>query len=160
QNGTMRNPGMTGNNPDASVRPDLGIPPSGTIEIVIMSPGDGSTLSTNAPIDVVAQIHVIMGTDFVDPATVKTALVPDGQTAPIPTAALVGPVNSDMYKGQISLANAKSGNYVLTVTAATSSGVSAQQSVHIAVDAGPQIVVVAPIPGGHYKGGMVVLLSA
>jgi hypothetical protein len=149
-------------NPDASTttRPDLGIPPSGTVQITILSPGDGALESTNAPIDVSAEIKVVMGTDFIEPSSVKTALVPDGSTMPVATGALVGPIGSDQYKGQLGLAGVKSGTYVLTVSAATSSGIAAQQQVHIAVDSGPQIIVVSPVPGGHYKGGIVVLLSA
>jgi hypothetical protein len=149
-------------NPDASSsgRPDLGIPASGTVSITILSPGDNALLSTNAPIDVSAEIKVVMGTDFIEPSSVKTSLVPDGSTMPVATGALVGPIGSDQYKGQLSLAGVKSGTYVLVVTAATSSGIATQQQVHISVDSGPQIVVVSPVPGGHYKGGIVVLLAA
>jgi hypothetical protein len=141
--------------PDGSVPP-----PSGKVQVTIQDPSDGALLTTNSPASVTAEIKVVDGTDFIEPSSVVAKLTATGSSTVVSSTTLVGPVGSNLYRGQLSLAGIKLGEYVLTVSAATQSGAADQMSVTIKLDNGPQIVVISPVPGGHYKGGLIVQLSA
>lgn len=140
-------------------RPDVGAP-SGRVVVNIQAPGEGSQLNTNSPINISSTIEVVDGTDFIDPASVKTTLVLVNSTAVVSQGTLVGPVGSNTYRGLLSTVGLKQGNYILTVSATTSAGVSGEAHVGISIDNGPQLIVISPVPGGHYKGGIIVQVVA
>jgi len=150
---------MLSSNTDAAVRRDVGIAP-GTINVEITSPADGSMLTTSAPANILAKITVVGNGDFIDPTSVVAKLTPEGASNIVGQTALVGPVGSDQYKGELSLAGLKLGRYILTVSASTTNGASDQAQVKLSLDNGPQIIVLSPLPGGHYKGGVVVQVVA
>ncbi|HVZ74105.1 MAG TPA: Ig-like domain-containing protein [Polyangia bacterium] len=144
--------------------PDVNLgTPSGKVAITIVSPAaSGATLSTDAPVDVTAKVTISMGTDVVDPQTVRATIAPaDTPTALIATVPLVGPssTTADQYVGKLPLTGLKTGTYTITVTARGSSNQSGAASVNIKIDAGPLITVLSPVPGQHYKGSLVVLVA-
>jgi hypothetical protein len=131
---------------------DAGVP-SGTVEIAIESPADGTILSVNAPADVSAKVTIKDGTDLVDPSTVRVSLVGLGGSSAAP---LVGPSGDNLFTGKLSLAGLASGDYTLTVTARSSTNLQGSKSVSVKIDGGPTITVLSPIPGHHYKGSIIV----
>jgi hypothetical protein len=134
--------------------------PSGKVQIVIDTPMADVIESSNAPIDVMAHVSVVTGSDVIDPASVHVAIVARGGTAMLTMGKLVGPAGADVYRGQVSVAGLNAGNYTLLVTAATTTGIGGQKAVDIVIDSGPTIIVVSPAPGGHYKNGLQVQIIA
>jgi hypothetical protein len=142
---------------DASTVPTLdGSNASGSIVITIQSPTAGAILSSNAAANVSAKIMVMNGTDIIDPATVVASLSVTGSTTIVTTAPLVGPSSDDVYAGKLSLLGVPTGDYTITVGAASSSGARASKQVEIKIDAGPVITVLSPVAGQHYKGSLIV----
>lgn len=135
--------------------PDAG-PPSGTVSITIQSPMGGSLLSSGAAADVAAKITVMGGTDVIDPASVRASLAGMGIAGAVSAAPLVGPTGDNLYTGKLSVAGLPSGTYTLTITAQSSTGVAGTASEMVSLDAGPQITVISPLPGKHYKGSLIV----
>jgi len=134
--------------------------PSGTVLVQIQSPMDGTRLSTNAAADVSAKITIGAGTDLVDPATVLATLTAKNSVSVLSSAPLVGPSGDSAYVGKLSLAGLKTGSYTITVSAASSTGTRGSAQVTIDLDAGPQITVLSPIPGHHYKDNLIVQIVA
>jgi hypothetical protein len=131
--------------------------PNGTVVIAIQSPAADTLLSVNAAADVAAKITMSMGaTDVVDPSTVRASLVPMGVAGSVSAAPLVGPTGMNLFSGKLSLAGLGTGDYVLTVTASSSAGVSGSASINVKIDGGPRITVISPIAGHHYKGGLII----
>jgi hypothetical protein len=134
-------------------------PANGTVMIAIQSPGGGSLLSGNASVAVAAKVFVpAPGTDVIDPATVRVSLIGMGGSGAVSSAPLVGPTGGDhtLFTGNLSLAGLPTGSYTLTITAQSSAGVPGSASEMVAIDAGPKITVISPLPGHHYKGSLVV----
>jgi hypothetical protein len=127
--------------------------PSGTVTIAIQSPTMGAILSSNAAGDVAAKVTITGGTDVVDPATVRVALVSGMVT--VSAAPLVGPSGDNLYTGKISLAGLATGDYTLVVSARSSTNAAGAASVTIKIDGGPVITVLSPLAGHHYKGSLV-----
>jgi hypothetical protein len=160
KNPTMRpgtvTPGDKPGTTDPTPIVDAGTP-SGTVVVTILSPMTDSLLSTNGPADVSARITIDQGTDVVDPATVRMSLS-DAAGQTLSAGPLVGPVGVDEFRGRLSLAGLKSGEYTITVTARSSTGAAGQSTVKIKLDGGPSIIVLSPIPGRHYKQSLIVQL--
>jgi hypothetical protein len=136
--------------------------PSGTVAITILSPLPtlpSGPLSSNGPVSVSARVTITGGTDFVDPSTVIATLTKKGDTAVLSSVPLVGTASTDPYTGQLSVVGLKSGDYTLTVSAASSTGARNSTSVDVSLDAGPAITVLSPVAGQHYKGGLIVQLA-
>jgi hypothetical protein len=135
-------------------------PPSGTVAVEIHAPAAGALLSTNAAADVSAKVTVTNGTDYVDPNSVTVTLAPAGGGSTDSAGNLIGPTGDSEYSGKLSLAGLQAGDYTLTVSATSSSGVFGKAQVAIKLDAGPQITVISPTPGRHYKSSLVVQIFA
>jgi hypothetical protein len=133
--------------------------PSGAVAIEIQSPTVDALLSTNNAADVRAKITV-PGGDLIDPATVRASLSVMGSATPLSTAPLVGPSGDNQYKGKLSLAGLKAGDYTISVSARSSTGAGSSVQVSIKLDSGPLITVLSPIPGQHYKGSLIVQVVA
>jgi len=136
------------------------IKPSGSVVITITEPMSGAIQSTNAPISVAANISVQNGNDVIDPSTVQVVIAPHGGNSALSMGKLVGPAGADTYRGQVSVAGLDAGEYTLIVSASSTTGISNQAHVDIAIDSGPTIVVVSPLAGGHYKNGLTVQVIA
>lgn len=149
-------PGNGNNDPTPIV--DAGTP-SGTVKVEILSPLADALLSTNMAADVSARITIDQGSDLVDPATARMALT-DSAGSALSASPLVGPVGTNEYRGRLSLASLRTGEYTLTVTARSTTGSPGSASVKVKLDGGPIITVLSPIPGRHYKQSLVVQLVA
>jgi hypothetical protein len=147
---------------DASIANDVNLgASSGTVAITILAPTTGSILSTNASADVSAQVTIANGNDLIDPSSVRASLS-TGTTAAgasiVSTVSLTGPNGQNQFVGKLPLAGLATGSYVITVTAVSSSGVTASKQVSVGLDAGPVITVFSPVPGQHYNGSLIVQL--
>jgi hypothetical protein len=142
---------------------DAGMP-SGNVAIEIHSPAPPPaaepTLSVNAAADVAAKVTIAMGTDLVDPSSVRMTLTGGEAMNLVASAPLVGPTGDNEYKGKLSLAGLKSGEYMITISARSTTGMQGVASVKVKVDAGPIVTVLSPVPGGHYKTSLFVQLAA
>ena len=67
---------------------------------------------------------------------------------------------SYQYKGKLSLAGLKSGDYTIAVSARSTTGTIGTATVDVKIDGGPVISVLSPVPGGHYKTSLFVQLAA
>ena len=126
---------------------------SGTVTVAIQSPTMGAILSTNASADVAAKVTITGGTDVVDPATVRVALVAGAAT--VSAAPLIAPSGSSLYAGKLSLAGLATGDYTLVVSARSSTNALGSATATIKLDSGPVITVLSPAAGHHYKGSLV-----
>jgi hypothetical protein len=143
-------------------------PSNGTVLIEIMSPAVPAagapppSLSVNAAADVSARITIAgMGVvDLVDPASARMTLTQTMNATIISSSPLVGPSGDNQYRGKLSLAGLKSGDYTITISARSTTGALGSASVNVKVDAGPVVTVLSPVPGGHYKTSLFVQLAA
>jgi hypothetical protein len=147
--------GHIGGNPTGTAGSVDAGPASGTVVIAIQSPMADSILSNNAGADIAAKVTITGGSDVVDPATVRATLVQMGGTGTVSAAPLVGPMGQSLFTGKISLAGLTTGDYTLTVTAASSGGATGSAQVKLKIDGGPIITVLSPTAGHHYKGSLV-----
>jgi hypothetical protein len=142
---------------DASTAPTLdGSNASGSVVITIQSPTAGVILSSNGAANISAKIIVMNGSDIIDPATVVASLSVVGSSSIVATAPLVGPSSDDVYAGKLSLLGVPTGDYTITVGAASSSGARGSKQVTMKIDAGPTITVLSPVAGQHYKSSLIV----
>jgi hypothetical protein len=125
--------------------------PSGMVVVQITSPADQSSLAVNSNLMVTATVDVQGGTDFIDTSSVSVALAPSGGMANVASGLLVSG-GGDGYAGQLSLGDIPAGSYTLTVSAKSSSGMQASNSVTIVVDGGPVITILSPQDGHGYNG--------
>jgi hypothetical protein len=137
--------------------------PNGAVSIEIHSPTADALLSTNSAADVSAKITISGGTgmvDLIDPSSVRASLSLLGNVSPLSATPLVGPTGESEYRGKLSLAGLKAGAYLIIVSARSSTGATGTAQVAVKLDSGPQITVLSPIPGRHYKGSLVVQVVA
>jgi hypothetical protein len=146
--------GMTNNNP---IMPPphggtSGQMPMGTVAIVIDTPVAGApAVFPGTLIDVSAHVAVENGSDFIDGTSVEVTVSAQGSTQPVDKGKLVI-TTGDVYAGRVSLgADLKGGTYTITVSARSSGGATNSAMVVISVDAGPTIVITAPVEGKSYK---------
>ena len=138
---------------------DVGLPPpSGQVDITIVAPAAGSILTTNASADVSAQVVINNGTDLVDPSTVQATLSTASGGTAIPAVSLTSQNGQNLFVGKLPLAGLVTGDYVITVTAASSTGAIGTKQVNVSLDAGPVITVLSPVAGQHYNGSLIVQL--
>jgi len=148
------NTGMTNGNP--YVKPPMGgttgQPPTGTVSITIDKPVDGMPpVFPGTVIDVSAHITVEGSSDFIDGTSVGVTLSKQGSSEAVEQGKLVITAG-DQYDGRLSLpADLMGGTYTVTVSARSSGGAVGSQPVNITVDAGPTIIITAPVEGKSYK---------
>lgn len=103
--------------------------------------GAGTLMDVNTHIDITG------GTDFLDGTSVKATVTQQGSSLVLENSKLPV-VSGDVYAGRVSLGmDLTSGNYTLTVTAASSGGAIGSASVDFQVDAGPIVTVNSPVQG-------------
>ncbi len=159
EGGVPSTPG-TGGTPMVPNDFDAG-PSSGDVVVEIHSPAAGAMLSVNAAADVAAKVTISMGgTDLVDPASVRMTLTQGTNATIISSGPLVGPSGDNEYRGKLSLAGLKSGDYTITISARSTTGAIGAALVMVNVDAGPLVTVLSPVPGGHYKTSLFVQVAA
>jgi hypothetical protein len=134
--------------------------PNGTVLVVIHSPAANALLSTEISADVSARVSIDQGTDLIDPSSVRVSLTAADNTNPSSTAPLVGPAGDMEYRGKLALAGLKAGLYTITVSARSNTGLEGSAAVPVQLDSGPQLTVLSPIPGAHYKSSLFVQLAA
>jgi hypothetical protein len=138
-------------------------PQNGSVMIEIHSPAPPPAmepmLSVNAAADVAAKI-TNTGSDLIDPASVRMQLTQGDSLTIISSAPLVGPSGDNEFKGKLSLAGLKSGEYTISISARSTTGATGVVSVKVNVDAGPLVTVLSPVPGAHYKTSLFVQLAA
>jgi hypothetical protein len=125
---------------------------SGTVAISIDTPMAGAApVFPGTLIDVSAHVAVENGSDFIDGTSVEVTVSEQGSMQSIDKGKLVI-TTGDVYAGRISLgADLKGGTYTIKVSARSSGGATNSAMVDISVDAGPTIVITAPVEGKSYK---------
>jgi hypothetical protein len=138
------------------------LPPSGSVSILFRSPAPPpspkSVLSTNSSAEVRARVAVMDGTDLIDPSSVRMSLI-DASGAVLSSGPMVGPMGDNEYRGNLSLAGLRTGEYKITITARSTGNLQGSASLDVSVDGGPIITVLSPVPGKHYKGALIVQLA-
>ena len=126
--------------------------PMGTVAITIDAPVAGaSAVFPGTLIDVSAHVSVEGGSDFIDGTSVEVTVAAQGSMQAVDKGKLVI-TTGDVYAGRVSLgADLKGGTYTITVSARSSGGATNSAMVDISVDAGPTIVITAPVEGKSYK---------
>ena len=146
--------GMTNGNP--FTKPphggSSGQMPMGTVAITIDTPVAGALpVFPGTLIDVSAHVAVEGGSDFIDGTSVEVTVAAQGSMQAVDKGKLVI-TTGDVYAGRVSLgADLKGGTYTITVSARSSGGATNSAMVDISVDAGPTIVITAPVEGKSYK---------
>ena len=116
--------------------------------------GAGTLMDVNTHIDITG------GTDFLDGTSVKATVTQQGSSLVLENSKLPV-VSGDVYAGRVSLGmDLTSGNYTLTVTAASSGGAIGSASVDFQVDAGPIVTVNSPVQGKSYKTSLTIEVVA
>jgi hypothetical protein len=132
-------------------------PSVGTVTIAIQSPMGDSILSNNNAADIAAKVTISpSGADVVDPSTVRATLVHKGGTGSVSAVPLVvSSGDPSLFSGKLALLGLGTGDYTLTVTAGSSTGATGSATSNFKIDGGPNITVLSPIAGHHYKGSLV-----
>ena len=132
--------------------------PSGTVVISIESPTDGMSFG----------VGTLVPIPGARPGRGRQRLHRHGQrrrvhhprraAPPWPRPASWPGLRRFRHTGRVSLAaDLLTGTYTLWVTAKTSGGGTGKQSVTFTVDSGPSITITAPVKGGSYRTGLVVV---
>src|SRR4051812_29412734 len=135
---------------------------AGELRITIATPVPTAALKGGTAPEVRARILSLKpGTeepamDPVDPTSVAFTLGGAGDSEPAATGRLFGPLPGGEFAGRLDLGRIPTGDYTLTITAATQGGTSGAASVLVRVDAGPRITIVSPREHGSYKGSVLV----
>jgi hypothetical protein len=128
---------------------------AGDLRITISAPAAMAALKGGSAPEVRARIlSVKPGTDEpamdpVDPTSVAFTL------GSLVGGRLFGPMAGAQFAGRLDLGRVPTGDYTLTVTAATQGGTTGAAAVPVRVDAGPRITIVSPREHGSYKGSLV-----
>ena len=127
--------------------------------IEILAPTDGVLLSAASAPKIRAKITTTSG--LLDPATLTFTLMDAASatsmtTTNVASGPLSGPTIGSEYAGRLDLSQVPSGNYVLAVRAATTTGATTTKTITLRVDTGPRITVVSPIVDSHHKGTLLV----
>jgi hypothetical protein len=121
------------------------VTPTGDVTVTITAPADGTTIPTSTVVNVTATI-TDTGTDLIDTSSIKVTLTPMMSTAAVSTGILASAGNGS-YSGTISVGDAPSGSYTLTVSAQSTTGVKGQDTKTLTVSAGPTLIVQSPAEG-------------
>jgi hypothetical protein len=136
---------------------------AGELRVTILVPPAMAALKGGTAPEVRAQVASVApgtdqpSTDAVDPTSVTFALRTPGGTDKDPAASgrLFGPMPAGQFSGRLDLGKVPTGDYTLTVAAASQAGARGAASLPVRVDSGPRITVVSPREGGSYKGSLV-----
>ena len=130
--------------------------PNGMVTITFSMPMDGAmeTASTDATVSVTVDDD---GTDFIDSSSIKMTLVAMGTTAILSSGQLVATsAGTDTYSGTLSIGDLPTGSYTLTVTARSSGGIEATQSITLSIQGGPTLTVNSPAEGRPYNDSLTI----
>jgi hypothetical protein len=126
------------------------------VTITFTSPTDGAMVTASTDLTVSVTVDD-SGTDFIDSSSVKMTLVAMGTTAILSSGQLSATsVGADTYSGPLSIGDLPTGSYTLTVSAQSSGGVKANQSITLTIQGGPTLIVNSPAQGQPYNDSLTI----
>lgn len=127
------------------------VTPTSAVTVKITAPSDQTVVSDSTVVDLTATVDVDNnGTDLVDTSSVKVVVTAGTGAAVISTGQLVS-TGGDTFAGTISLGNLQTGNYTITVSAKSLTGVTGHDAITLMVQGGPTLIVNAPAEGQPYS---------
>jgi hypothetical protein len=134
---------------------------AGQVQVEILAPQTLAVLASAMAPEIRARVRSLSpsgapASDPIAPDSVRFFLGTEDPRAPSAKGLLTGPTFESDYSGRVDLTALPTGQYWLTVTAATRAGAQGLARVEVVVDAGPRVTILSPRPGGSYKGSVAV----
>jgi len=130
--------------------------PDGMVTITFVAPMSGAMVTASTDLTVSVTVDD-SGTDFIDSSSVKMTLVAPSSTAVLSSGQLVASSSAgNAYSGTLSIGALSTGSYTLSVSAQSSGGIKATQSITLSIQGGPILIVNSPAEGQPYNDSLTI----